>query len=194
MEGEPHAAAGAGVEVVRVLARLRRCRYAGGATRPCYDRTPVRPALGRRAAFLVGAGLTAPEVAVFATDPVAVTANPVRVVAGDAAMLAELRASLMDDHLSPVLEQIRTRSTSAGGRCGARSPPGSPTRCRAPRTTYPSPYFHHVRDPHGPRAEDLVDLAPLEDGRRASGSAADLLPRVHTARPRICGLLNPLEV
>lgn len=47
-------------------------------------------------------------VAVLASDPLALSGLPqVRVVADDAALLAELRRSLLDEHLTPMLDAIR---------------------------------------------------------------------------------------
>jgi hypothetical protein len=75
----------------------------------------VRPdaVLARWAAHspFVAVGLGDVEVAVPAADPLAigVPGARLRVVADDDALLAELRASLMDEHLAPVMEQIRDR-------------------------------------------------------------------------------------
>lgn len=57
---------------------------------------------------LVTLGLRADiPVAVLASDPLALSGLPqVRVVPDEAALLAELRASLLDDHLSPLLDAI----------------------------------------------------------------------------------------
>jgi hypothetical protein len=62
-------------------------------------------------------GLTAVEVAVLPSDPLALElgtaaarrAARVRVVADDDALIAAMRSSLVDDHLSPMLAQIRQR-------------------------------------------------------------------------------------
>jgi hypothetical protein len=55
-------------------------------------------------------GLTAIEVAVLPRDPLAMVGSAgVRVVADETALLGELRTALMDDHLTPMLEQIRSR-------------------------------------------------------------------------------------
>jgi len=49
-------------------------------------------------------------VAVLASDPLALTGNPrVRVVADETALLAELRRSLLDEHLTPMLDAIHRR-------------------------------------------------------------------------------------
>jgi hypothetical protein len=49
-------------------------------------------------------------VAVLPNDPLALTADPrVRVVADEDALLAELRRSLLDDHLTPLLNAIHDR-------------------------------------------------------------------------------------
>jgi hypothetical protein len=57
---------------------------------------------------LVTLGLRADTpVAVLASDPLALSGRPdVRVVPDEAALLAELRASLLDEHLSPMLDAI----------------------------------------------------------------------------------------
>lgn len=62
-----------------------------------------------RAPFVV-IGLTTVDVAVLPTDPLAIAGSTsgVRVVPDDDALLRELRVSLMGEHLSPILEQIRT--------------------------------------------------------------------------------------
>lgn len=53
-------------------------------------------------------GLAAVEVAVLPTDPLALRpATGIRVVADEAALLAELRVSLVDEHLHPLLDQVR---------------------------------------------------------------------------------------
>jgi hypothetical protein len=55
-------------------------------------------------------GLTTIEVAVLPSDPLAMVGSAgVRVVADETALLGELRTALMDDHLTPMLEQIRSR-------------------------------------------------------------------------------------
>jgi hypothetical protein len=62
--------------------------------------------------FLV-VGLTGVQVAVLPSDPLAAgtpearSAAGVRVVADERELLAELRASLLDEHLTPLLEQVR---------------------------------------------------------------------------------------
>lgn len=56
-------------------------------------------------------GLRAADVAVLPDDPLAIAGHPeVRVVAGDAALLATLRAVLVEEHLAPLLERIRDRA------------------------------------------------------------------------------------
>ena len=111
-------------------------------------------------------GLTAPEVAVLATDPLAVTPGPVRVVADDAAMLAELRSSLMDDHLDPVLEQIRTR-IHLGRRTLWGSLASGIAHAMSRAADYvPSPVLSTTSEILAALGlEDLVELSPLGDGR-----------------------------
>jgi hypothetical protein len=65
---------------------------------------------------LVTVGLRADTpVAVLPSDPLALSGNPrgsdprVRVVADETALLAELRRSLMDEHLTPMLDAIHSR-------------------------------------------------------------------------------------
>jgi hypothetical protein len=64
----------------------------------------------RRAPFLM-VGLTSVEVAVLPNDPLALAGQSagVRVVPDEEALLSELRQSLMTDHLSPMLEEIKGR-------------------------------------------------------------------------------------
>jgi hypothetical protein len=60
-------------------------------------------------------GLIAPEVAVLPTDPLAAgrpavqRSTRVRVVPDEAALLAEIRTSIMDEHLEPLLQRVRER-------------------------------------------------------------------------------------
>ncbi len=56
------------------------------------------------------AGLAAPELAVLPTDPLAALDLPgLRVVPDDAALLGALRSSLIDAHLSPLVERMHLR-------------------------------------------------------------------------------------
>jgi hypothetical protein len=55
-------------------------------------------------------GLTTVDVAVLPSDPLAITgAAGIRVVPDEAALLDVMRTTLMDEHLTPVMEQIRAR-------------------------------------------------------------------------------------
>jgi hypothetical protein len=49
------------------------------------------------------------EVAVLGSDPLAASAGPLRIAADDEELLALLRASLLDDHLEPLMAQVRGR-------------------------------------------------------------------------------------
>jgi hypothetical protein len=56
------------------------------------------------------AGLIEPELAILPTDPLAALDLPgIRVVRDDAALLGELRGSLLDAHLTPLVERIHRR-------------------------------------------------------------------------------------
>jgi hypothetical protein len=56
------------------------------------------------------AGVTDPEFAVLASDPITALDLPgVRVVPDDAALLQALRASLIDAHLGPIVERLHAR-------------------------------------------------------------------------------------
>lgn len=121
-------------------------------------------------------GLTAVEVAVLPSDPLAAppaggTARSapepgVRVVDDDAAMLAALRESLMDDHLAPILEQITARL-----RLGRRTLWGSLASgvahglSRAADVVPGSPLDNANELLIALELADLVDLGPRADGR-----------------------------
>jgi hypothetical protein len=83
--------------------------YAVARRMPLVTPDAVVARWSRRQPF-VAVGLTGPEVAVTPTDPLALSGPGagIRVVPEDA-MLAELRRSLMDEHLSPMLERMRDR-------------------------------------------------------------------------------------
>jgi FhuF 2Fe-2S C-terminal domain len=111
-------------------------------------------------------GLASAEVVTLASDPVGAGPLPgVRVVADEAALLAELRMALVDEHLTPVLEQIRARvhlgrrtlwgSLASGvahglSRAAAVVPGSSLTHAEAVLTAL--------------GVADLVDLRPSADG------------------------------
>jgi ferric iron reductase protein FhuF len=90
----------------------------------------------------------------------------VTVVADDAAMLAALRTSLMDDHLSPLLEQIQARvhlgrRTLWGSLASGIAHGMSRAADFMPAPVLPTTY--DILTALG--LDDLVDLTPREDGR-----------------------------
>jgi hypothetical protein len=55
-------------------------------------------------------GLTTVDVAVLPNDPLAIIGSPgIQVVPDEAALLDAMRTSLMDEHLTPIMAQIRSR-------------------------------------------------------------------------------------
>ncbi len=86
--------------------------YAAARRVPLLRPEAVRWQWSPRQPFLV-VGLSRVEVAVLPSDPLAAgtpqarLASGVRVVADERELLAELRDSLMDQHLTPLLEQLR---------------------------------------------------------------------------------------
>ena len=141
----------------------------------------------QRAPFVV-VGLTRVDVAVLDTDPLALMPPPgVRVVPDEAALLAEARAALMDDHLAPLLERIRDHV-----RLGRRTLWGSLASGIAhglsrAADVVPGPIAataNEVLTAFG--LDDLVDMAPLTTGpglavQRRTCCLAFTLPE-----PKIC--------
>ncbi len=88
--------------------------YAAARRVPLVRADGVVTAWSSRQPFLT-VGLTSVEVAVLPNDPLAHAtgaarrAARVRVVSDDDALLGALREALMDEHLSPILENIRAR-------------------------------------------------------------------------------------
>jgi ferric iron reductase protein FhuF len=126
-------------------------------------------------------------IAVLATDPLALTGLPqVRVVPDEEALLAELRRSLFDEHLAPLLNALHTKvrlgkrtllgSLSSGVAYGilrsADALPGSSVETIA--------RLHRALG-----VEDLIDLVPDESGnldvRRKTCCLAFTLPQ-----PKVC--------
>jgi ferric iron reductase protein FhuF len=84
--------------------------YATAARVPLLRPEAVRVHWSERAPFVTVGITPTVEVAVLPSDPMALTAYPgLRVVAGDAELLAGLRASLMDEHLAPIMDRMRDR-------------------------------------------------------------------------------------
>jgi hypothetical protein len=54
-------------------------------------------------------GLTSVEVAVLPNDPLALGGDGVRVVSDEEALLDAMRTTLMDEHLAPIIENIKAR-------------------------------------------------------------------------------------
>jgi ferric iron reductase protein FhuF len=142
-----------------------------------------------RAPF-VAVGITAVEVAVPASDPLALAGLDVgvRIVPDEAALLSELRSSLIDDHLSPMLDGIRERV-----RLGRRTLWGSLASGIAYGLSraadfVPAPVLPTTREILiALDLDDLVQLSPRADGRpglsiqRRTCCLAFTLPQ-----PKIC--------
>jgi hypothetical protein len=116
----------------------------------------------------VAVGLTDIEMAVPATDPLAIggPGARVRVVADDGALLAELRASLVDEHLAPMLERIRERvhlgrRTLWGSLASGVAYGMSRAADFVPAPVLPTTY--EILTALG--LDDLVELSPPRDGR-----------------------------
>jgi ferric iron reductase protein FhuF len=88
--------------------------FAGSRRMPLLRPENVLVRFSNHQPFLV-VGLTGVEVAVLPTDPLALEsratrrATRIRVVPDETALLTEFRRSIVDEHLAPLLEQIRNR-------------------------------------------------------------------------------------
>jgi hypothetical protein len=83
--------------------------YATARRVPLLEPSKVLVRFSDRQPFL-RAGLTDPELAVLPSDPIAALDLPrVHVVADEAALLAALRASLVDAHLAPIVDRLHGR-------------------------------------------------------------------------------------
>jgi hypothetical protein len=116
----------------------------------------------------VAVGLGDVEVAVASADPLAIGVPHarVRVVADDRALLAELRASLMDQHLSPMLERIRDRVHLGQRTLWGSLASGIAYGMSRAADVVPAPVLpmtHEILNALG--LDDLVELAPRPDGR-----------------------------
>jgi hypothetical protein len=126
-------------------------------------------------------------VAVLPTDPIAAGGDPrVRVVADEAALLAELRRSLLDEHLTPLLGSLHKRS-----RLGSRPLMGTLATVVA-NAVLRSENLTAGESPENIAlllgalgVEDLIDLVPAGAGRlevqRKTCCLAFTLPR-----PKVC--------
>jgi hypothetical protein len=139
-------------------------------------------------------GLRQPEVAVLPSDPLARTASSagrIRVVADEAALLAELRASLIDGHLQPLLDNIRD-----GVRVSSRALWGSLASgvahglLRAGDVLPGSTVETVDQVLEALNVRDLVDLIPDQDGGDAGGGIKvqrrTCCLRFTLPEPRIC--------
>ncbi|HWB36586.1 MAG TPA: hypothetical protein VHA75_11235, partial [Rugosimonospora sp.] len=61
------------------------------------------------AAPFIELGLRRPEIAALATDPITALDGPVRALPDEAALLAYLRAGLLEEHLAPLAEALHER-------------------------------------------------------------------------------------
>ncbi|WP_250000743.1 IucA/IucC family C-terminal-domain containing protein [Actinoplanes sp. M2I2] len=137
---------------------------------------------------LVTLGLRADiPVAVLPGDPIAVAGLPqVRVVADETALLAELRRSLLDAHLTPLLDAIHDRV-----RLGKRTLLGSLSSGVAygvlrSADVLPGPSAETIDQLHGALGvEDLVELVTAPNGKldvqRKTCCLAFTLPQ-----PKVC--------
>ncbi|MBM2617028.1 hypothetical protein JIG36_15835 [Actinoplanes sp. LDG1-06] len=127
------------------------------------------------------------EVAVLPGDPIAIAGLPhVRVVPDEEALLAELRRSLLDQHLSPLLDAIHSRV-----RLGKRTLLGSLSSGVAygvlrSADVLPGPSAETIAQLHRALGvEDLVELVPGPNGRldvqRKTCCLAFTLPQ-----PKVC--------
>lgn len=138
--------------------------------------------------FLTLGLLPSTEVAVLPEDPLAQLDPGVRVVPDDAALLAAMRESLKDDHLTPLLDQITDRV-----RIGRRTLWGSLASGVAHALSRSAPVIPGPTVDTAGRilaalgVDDLVDLAPRENGapgleiQRRTCCLAFTLPE-----PKIC--------
>ena len=113
LAGHPHAAAALAWKCYSYwLALPAVLGYAAARRVPLVRPEAVRWKWSVQQPFLV-LGLTGVEVAVLPSDPLAAGAingrgaGGVRVVADEQALLAELRTALLDEHLTPLLDQVR---------------------------------------------------------------------------------------
>jgi hypothetical protein len=116
----------------------------------------------------VAVGLGDVEVAVLAADPLAIggPGARVRVVADDAALLVELRASLMDQHLDPVMEQIRDRVHLGRRTLWGSLASGIAYGMSRAADFVPAPVLPTTSEILTALGlDDLVELAPRRDGR-----------------------------
>ena len=132
---------------------------------------------------LVTVGLRADiPVAVLASDPLALVGLPqVRVVADEAALLAVLRSSLLDQHLSPLLDAIHGKV-----RLGARTLLGSLASGRRVRGAALGRRPAGLVDRDDRRAAHRPgrggsDRAGARPHRQARRPAQDVLPGLHAA-------------
>jgi len=110
-EASPHAAAAlAWKAYVYWLALPAVLGYTGSRRVPLLRPDAVRVRWSTTAPFLKVALVPQEvEVAVLGSDPLASSAGPLRIAADDDELLALLRASLLDDHLEPLMAQVRGR-------------------------------------------------------------------------------------
>jgi ferric iron reductase protein FhuF len=112
-------------------------------------------------------GLTAPEVAVAPADPIALDdpAARVRVMPVDE-MMTELRLSLVDEHLSPMLERIRDRVHLGHRTLWGSVASGVAYALSRAADFIPAPVLPTTYEILSAlRLDDLVDLSAREDGR-----------------------------
>jgi hypothetical protein len=110
-EASPHAAAAlAWKAYVYWVALPAVLGYTGARRVPLLRPDAVRVRWSTTAPFLKVALVPEEvEVAVLGSDPLAASAGPLRIATDDEELLALLRASLLDDHLEPLMAQVRGR-------------------------------------------------------------------------------------
>ncbi len=127
-------------------------------------------------------------VAVLPTDPIAALGLPqVRVVADESALLAELRSSLLDAHLTPMLDALHAQRVRLGNRTLLGSlASGVAHAVLRSADVVPGSTVQTIRALLGALdVEDLIDLVPDATGRltvqRRTCCLAFTLPK-----PKVC--------
>jgi len=114
-------------------------------------------------------GLTSVEVAVLPSDPILdgrVIRPAIRVVPDEDALLDVLRQALMDEHLAPILENIKTRLHLGRRTLWGSLASGVAHGLSRAADVVPGPTLETAqRVLAGLGVDDLVELSPRQDGR-----------------------------